>query len=86
MYSLRQEARALTRVKARRWDFCVSFSGVVGGSNTVDSAPGKKRANAILHAGGVVTSRWKRLLTKLIKESDSGGKWDRMCVSTSADN
>ena len=78
IYSLLQEASALTRVNERREDLCISSSEEAEGNKPVDSAPGKNRAKAILHAGGAVTSRWKRVLTKLIKDSDSGGRWERM--------
>ena len=83
IYSLRHEANALRRVNERRCDFSLSSAGP--GPVLIDSAPGKYRAKAILHAGGVVTNLWKRRETRLMDDKVSGGRWERICVSTSVE-
>ena len=49
----------------------------------VESLPGKYLANAILQAGGVVTSLWNRRETRLIEDNVSGGRCERIWVRTS---
>ena len=81
MYSLLQEDRADRRVNDLRcaWSMSdpVSRAGFPGPICNA-SAPGKYLANAILHAGGVVTSLWKRWDTRLIEDKVSGGRWERI--------
>ena len=84
IYSLLQDASALTRVKARRCDRSKPFTCIAAVAILcVNSDPGKYRAKAIRQAGGVVTSLWKRRETRLMEDSVSGGRCERMCVSTS---
>ena len=77
IYSLRHEARAVSRVKRRLSARSVSFSSE--SSELLSevfsaSAPGKKREKAILHAWGVVTNWWKRRDTSETSDREAGGR------------
>lgn len=86
IYSLRQEASAVRRVKARlsvRTTFCVVSSSSSWKMAFRESGPGKKCAKALLQACGPVTRSWKRLDTSATDVKSVGARCASACVKTS---
>ena len=77
MYSDLHDARADNLVKLLR---CARSTSELGSCMALAlpspsaSAPGKYLAKAMRHAGGVVTSLWKRREIRLMDDNVSGGK------------
>ena len=76
MYSLRHEARAVRRVKARRSDRTTAWVSLLSSSKRmlIESGPGKKWANALRHACGPVTKSWNRFDTNETEVKSVGAK------------
>lgn len=87
MYSLRHEARGVSRAKKRLSEPRTSnpSSETVLSLSLTGSALGplKNRANPIRQACGVVTKAWNVRDTKEMSDNDCGGKWERIWVKTS---
>ena len=78
MYSLRHDARAVSRVKTRRSGVRLSTASLKVSEKVSEiarvSGPGKYRENAIRQACGVVTKPWNRDETSETADSVAGGK------------
>ena len=85
MYSLRQEASEVRRVKARRSDRTTASdsSSESLSSASIESAPRNSRAKALRHACGVVTRSWKRLETDATAAKSLGARCASACVKIS---
>lgn len=82
MYSLRQEASAVSRVKARVSDLICSewvseLSDILSEEEML-SLPGKNREKAIRQAWGVVIKLWKRRETRETSDREVGGRCDNI--------
>lgn len=86
MYSLRHEASDVRRVNARRSDRTTRSSDSSSksfSSASMESDPKKRRAKALRHACGVVTSSWKRRETEATAARSLGARCASACVKSS---